>query len=163
MLDSTISSDGDMELITFRVGQQEFCVDILTVREIRGWAPVTPLPRSPPFVRGVINLRGTVLPIIDLAQRLGLPGTEPTERHAIIVAQIARPGGGPQVIGLSVDGVSDILTASHAALQSPPDIASSRMRSFVQGLLAIDDRMLSLLSLELVVPAEGGAVEAAAA
>ena len=73
------------ELIAFRIGDQEFCVDIMSVREIRGWAPATPLPRTPSFVKGVINLRGAVLPIIDLGARLGLKTSEPTARHVIMM------------------------------------------------------------------------------
>ena len=137
----------DCELITFRIGTQEFCVNIMTVREIRGWTPATPLPRSPLFVRGVINLRGAVLPIIDLAARLGFEPTQPTQRHVIIVAQVEH-----QVIGLLVDAVSDILTVNDAAVQPPPEVASEMVRTFVQGLLAIDGRMVSLIALDHVLP-----------
>lgn len=73
------------ELIAFRIGSQEFCVDVMSIREIRGWTAATPLPQCPDFICGVINLRGTVLPIIDLAARLGFPPAAPTARHAIIV------------------------------------------------------------------------------
>ncbi len=95
------------EMIAFRIGDQEFCVDVMSIREIRGWTPATPIPAAPVFMRGVINLRGTVLPIIDLALRLGFNAAEPTARHAIIVAQI-----GQQVVGLLVEGVSDIFTVA---------------------------------------------------
>ncbi|MCK9910936.1 chemotaxis protein CheW, partial [Microbacteriaceae bacterium K1510] len=71
------------ELIAFAVGKQEFCIDVMSVREIRGWTPATVLPHSQPFVRGVINLRGAVLPIMDLAVRLGFPPTEAMGRHVI--------------------------------------------------------------------------------
>ena len=148
MLDVALAASArQLELIAFRIGVQEFCVDIMSVREIRGWVPVTPLPRSPGFVRGVINLRGAVLPILDLAARLGLPPTETTARHVIIVAQIGR-----QIIGLLVDAVSDIITVGEDTIQPPPDLASSRSRNFVQGLVAIDDRMVSLISLDRVMP-----------
>ena len=100
-------SHGGRELISFRIGDQEFCVDIMAVREIRGWTPATALPHSPAYVQGVINLRGAVLPIVDLAARLGLKPAEPTVRHVIIVAQV-----GEQVVGLLVDAVSDILTVT---------------------------------------------------
>lgn len=136
------------ELISFRIGAQEFCVDIMAVREIRGWTPATPLPHAPAYVRGVINLRGAVLPIVDLAERLGLPPSEPTQRHVIIVAQVAK-----QVVGLLVDAVSDILTVGDEQLQPPPDVAAERVRLFVRGLLAIEKRMVSLLSLDRVLPA----------
>jgi purine-binding chemotaxis protein CheW len=135
------------ELISFRIGVQEFCVDIMAVREIRGWTPATALPRSPAYVRGVVNLRGAVLPIVDLSARLGFASAEPTARHVIIVAQI-----GAQQVGLLVDAVSDILTVTSADVQPTPDVASDLVRTFVQGLLAIDGRMISLIALDQVLP-----------
>jgi purine-binding chemotaxis protein CheW len=129
------------ELISFRIGDQEFCVDIMDVREIRGWTAATALPQSPSFVRGVINLRGAVLPIVDLAARLGFEGSETSERSVIIVAEI-----GEQVVGLLVDAVSDDV------IQPTPDVASDTAKTFVRGLLAIDGRMISLIGLERVLP-----------
>jgi purine-binding chemotaxis protein CheW len=136
------------ELMAFRIGAQEFCVDIMAVREIRGFTPATPLPQSPSFVRGVINLRGAVLPIIDLAARLGFGTSETSARHVIMVVQVAH-----QAIGLLVDAVSDILTVSGDAVQPTPDVASEMAKSFVRGVLAIDGRMISLISLDNVLPA----------
>lgn len=147
MTDLTQTRGAGRELISFRIGAQEFCVDIMAVREIRGWTAATALPRSPAFVRGVINLRGAVLPIIDLASRLGFPSTEPTDRHVIIVAQI-----GSQLVGLLVDAVSDILTVTDDIIQPTPDVASDTAKTFVRGLLAVDGRMLSLLGLERILP-----------
>ena len=135
------------ELVAFRIGNQDFCVDIMSVREIRGWTPATPIPHAPGFVRGVINLRGTVLPIIDLAHRFGLPPTEPTDRHAIIVSQI-----GDQLAGLLVDAVSDILSTDEGDIQPTPEVVSTLAKSFVRGVLAIDGRMLSILTLENILP-----------
>lgn len=135
------------ELISFRIGAQEFCVDIMEVREIRGWTPATALPQAPPFVRGVINLRGAVLPIVDLGSRLGLGAADPTARHVIIVAQVQN-----QVVGLLVDAVSDILTVTDDMIQPTPDVASEMVRNFVRGLLAIDGRMVSFISLDRVLP-----------
>ena len=137
------------ELIAFRVGRQEFCINVMMVREIRGWTAATALPRAPRYIRGVINLRGAVLPIVDLAVRLGLPSTEPTARNVIIVVQIAQ-----QQVGLLVDAVSDILTTSDNRIQPAPDVASDLVRSFVKGLLPVDGRMISLISLDQVVPEE---------
>ena len=135
------------ELISFRIGAQEFCVDIMEVREIRGWTPATALPQAPAFVRGVINLRGAVLPIVDLGARLGLGAADPTARHVIIVAQVQN-----QVVGLLVDAVSDILTVTDDMIQPTPDVASDMVRTFVRGLLAIDGRMVSFISLDRVLP-----------
>src|SRR6202045_4859284 len=134
------------ELIAFRVGRQEFCINVMMVREIRGWTAATVLPRAPRYVRGVINLRGAVLPIVDLAVRLGLPSTEATARNVIIVVQIAQ-----QQIGLLVDAVSDILTTSDNRIQPAPDVASELVRIFVKGLLPVDGRMISLISLDQVL------------
>ena len=135
------------ELISFRIGAQEFCVDIMSVREIRGWTVATPLPRTPDFVRGVINLRGAVLPIVDLGARLGLGAADPTARHVIIVAQVQN-----QIVGLLVDAVSDILTVTDDMIQPTPDVASDMVRTFVRGLLAIEGRMVSFISLDRVLP-----------
>lgn len=135
------------ELIAFRIGEQEFCVDIQAVREIRGWTAATPLPRAPDYVQGVINLRGTVLPIIDLSRRLGLGAATPSARHVIIVARV-----GLRTVGLLVEGVSDILTVSDDAVQPTPDVAFSQVRAAVKGVIPLDGRMLSLVALDDVLP-----------
>ena len=142
---------GSRELISFLIGTQEFCVDIMSVREIRGWTPATPLPHSPPFVRGVINLRGAVLSIVDLAARLGFPPTEPSARAVIIVAQVGGHVGG-HVVGLLVDAVTGILTVTADTVQPTPDVASDMARSFVTGVLAVEGRMISLITLDHVLP-----------
>lgn len=138
---------GMRELISFRIGAQEFCVDIMAIREIRGWTAATALPQSPSFVRGVINLRGAVLPIVDLASRLGFESTEANDRNVIIVAQI-----GEQVVGLLVDAVSDILTITDDMIQPTPDVASETAKTFVRGLIPMEGRMISLIGLERVLP-----------
>ena len=141
------NTGGMKELISFRIGAQEFCVDIMAIREIRGWTAATALPQSPSFVKGVINLRGAVLPIVDLALRLGFESTEANDRNVIIVAQI-----GEQVVGLLVDAVSDILTVTDDVIQPTPDVASETAKSFIRGLIAMDGRMISLIGLERVLP-----------
>ncbi|ABQ31900.1 MULTISPECIES: chemotaxis protein CheW [Acidiphilium] len=148
MNDVMTGGSGARELIAFRVGVQEFCVDIMAVREIRGWTAATVLPQAPGYICGVINLRGAVLPIVDFAVRLGLPRSEPSARHVIIVVQINR-----QMVGLLVDAVSDILTMNDNAIQPTPDIASDVVKSFVRGLMPVDGRMISLISLDHVLPA----------
>lgn len=135
------------ELIAFRIGEQEFCVNIMSVREIRGWTPATPMPHAPQYVLGVINLRGAVLPIIDLAHRLGMKPAEPTVRHVIIVAQV-----GMKVVGLLVDAVSDILTVTDENVQPTPDIASELEKNYARGILAIEGRMICMIELEALFP-----------
>ncbi|WP_045835524.1 chemotaxis protein CheW [Hyphomicrobium sp. 99] len=137
-----------LEVLAFRVGNQDFGIDVVAVREIRGWTPATPLPHAPSFLCGVVNLRGIVLPIVDLAARLGFVPAEPTARHAIVVTQ-----QGDQVIGLLVDGVSDILTIDLTQVQPTPEVASEIAKSFVRGVIPIDGRMISLLALNTVLPA----------
>ena len=135
------------ELITFQIGRGEFCVDIMAVREIRGWTQATPLPYAPAYVCGVINLRGAVLSIIDLSARLGFPPTQPSARHVIIVVQI-----GEQVAGLLVDAVTGILASKPEAILPTPDVASELAHDFIAGVLAIDDRMINLVGLDHVMP-----------
>jgi purine-binding chemotaxis protein CheW len=141
------TNSAKLEFVAFRVGSQEFCIDIMGVREIRGWTQATPLPHAPSYVRGVINLRGAVLPIVDLAMRFGLGLTEPTARSVIIVVQVHQ-----QVIGLLVDAVSDILTVLEASMQPTPDIASDLAKTFVKGVYAVDGRMISIVTLDCVLP-----------
>lgn len=140
-------TQGARELIAFRIGDQEFCVDIMSVREIRGWTPVTAMPHAPAYMLGVINLRGAVLPIVDLSARLGMKRAEPTVRHVIIVAQVKR-----KVVGLLVDAVSDILTVNDDTIQPTPEVSSDYERQFARGVLAIDRRMICLLELETLFP-----------
>lgn len=134
------------ELIAFAIGGQEFCVEVTSVREIRGWTPATPVPQAPGFVRGIINLRGALLPIVDLAARLGYPSAEPTVRSVIMVAEVGR-----QDIGLLVDGVSDIFTVAGDQIQPTPDVASDQARSYVRGVISIDKRMISLLAIDNLI------------
>ena len=85
---SAVSESPRRELLSFRLGEQEFCLDIMAVREIRGWTEATPLPRAPDYIRGMINLRGTVFPVVDMSVRLGLPANDLASRKVIIVVWI---------------------------------------------------------------------------
>jgi purine-binding chemotaxis protein CheW len=144
---STASGGAKRELITFLIGSQEFCVDVAAVREIRVWTPATPLAHAPPHVCGVINLRGTVLPIIDFAAQLGLGVTEPTTRHAILVVEVRG-----QPVGMLVEGVSEVLTINESLIQPTPAVASKASRDFVSGIVATEGRMISLITLDSVLP-----------
>ncbi len=138
----------EVELLTFRVGNQEYSVDIMSVREIRGWTTATPLPHAPPFVRGVINLRGTVLTIVDLSDRLGMGEIAAGERNVIIVVQC-----GAQYVGLLVDAVSDILSVPKSGLQAPPEMTADGQRTFVSALTIVEGRMVRVLDLNAALPA----------
>ncbi|NKN35440.1 purine-binding chemotaxis protein CheW [Agrobacterium sp. a22-2] len=138
----TASAAEFLEIIAFRLNDQSFCVKTRSIREIRGWAPVTPIPHAPYEVLGVINLRGTVIPIIDLAVKLGMPGTEASERSAIIVTDVNN-----MTLGLLVEGVSDILTVPAESLQPVPQTAGQAAK-FSEGILAHQDAMICFLNLE---------------
>jgi purine-binding chemotaxis protein CheW len=140
-------SEGNRELIAFRIGDQEFCVNIMAVREIRGWTPAMPLPHAPPHVLGVINLRGAVLPIVDLSARLGMKPSQPTVRHVIIVTQAKT-----QVVGLLVEAVSDILTITDDNIQPVPEVSSDLEKQYARGILAIDKRMICMIELDALFP-----------
>lgn len=139
------AASAQTEYLSFRIGDSEYSVEIMSVREIRGWTRTTSLPHAPHFVRGVINLRGTVLPVVDLALRLGLEATEPEDRNVIIVVDV-----GARVMGLRVDAVSDILSFSDDQMQPPPDMTSKSR--FVRALTILDERMVRILDLEAVLP-----------
>lgn len=141
------SKSETLELISFRIDGQEFCLDIMAVREIRGWTAATSLPHSPSYVRGVINLRGAVLPILDLKARLGLGTAEPTARSVIIVAHI-----GSRLVGLLVDEVSEILAAQKSLIQPTPNVGCETVNRFVRGIIAMEGRMISWLAIEDILP-----------
>ncbi len=137
----------EVELLSFKVGEHEYSVDIMAVREIRGWTRATSLPHSPYYVHGVINLRGTVLPVVDLAGRLGIEAEEPSERSVIIVVEFDG-----RTIGVRVDAVSDILSMSTDAMRPPPELLSDGSEAFVQALIIVDERMVRVLDLKTVLP-----------
>ena len=141
---------GEIELLSFHVGEHEYSVEIMAVREIRGWTRTTSLPHSPSYVRGVINLRGTVLPVIDLGVRLGLEPSDPDEGNVIIVVDFDG-----RTIGLRVDAVSDILTLPAGQLRPPPEIAADASETFLRALTIIDERMVRVLDLQSVLPSHG--------
>ena len=138
----------EIELLSFHVGAHEYSVDIMSVREIRSWSRTTPLPHSPHYVSGVINLRGMVLPVVDLGLRLGLDQDEQKERSVIIVVDIAG-----RIIGLKVDAVSDILAVPVSQMRQPPDMSPARDDTFLKALTIVDERMVRVLDLASILPA----------
>ena len=136
-----------VELISFEIADQEFCIDIRAVREIRGWTPATPMPQTPDYVRGVINLRGAVIPVLDLRNRLGLGETEPSSRHVIVVIQDEE-----RMAGLLVDGVQETFRVDAALLQPPPAMDSFAAERFVDAILPLEGRMLSRLVVAALFP-----------
>ncbi|KPQ06258.1 MAG: chemotaxis signal relay system purine-binding protiein CheW [Rhodobacteraceae bacterium HLUCCA12] len=140
----------DREMVAFRVAGQDFCIDIMSVREIRGWTETTILPHAQRYVKGVINLRGSVVPVVDLSERLGLGAIDPGPRHVIIITVI-----GAQTVGLLADVVSDILTVNDDDLQPVPDIASESARAYISGVVVAQQKMIRKIDLGKVLPADG--------
>ena len=143
---TTQTTQPNLELLTFQIAEQEYSLDIMSVREIRGWTRATPLPHAPSYMKGVINLRGTVLPVMDLSQRLGLKTREQTERNVIIVVS-----NQDVMTGLLVDAVSDIIALTQDDLQPPPEVQNSASSNVVSALTLIDDRMIRVLDLDSIV------------
>lgn len=142
-----------LELLTFQLADQEYSLDIMSVREIRGWTRTTPLPHAPNYMKGVINLRGTVLPVMDLSQRLGLKPREHTDRNVIIVVSHQ-----DTMTGLLVDAVSDIIALTNEDLQPPPDLQNTNAPNVVSALTLIDERMIRVLDLSsIILPIESSA------
>ncbi|MGJ8545568.1 MAG: chemotaxis protein CheW [Sulfitobacter sp.] len=143
---SNVESTDAAELLTFQLAGHEYSVDIMSVREIRGWSQTTPLPHAPDYMKGVINLRGTVLPVMDLGSRLGLPPRPQNARNVIIVVKVEEI-----VTGLLVDAVSDIITVTSDDLQIPPDMGNSDATGVVSALTLLDDRMIRVLDLAATI------------
>lgn len=142
----TAADRGD-QLLSVRVGAQEFAMTIMAIREIRGWIASTPLPHAPAYIKGMINLRGSVLAIIDLAVRLGLPSQEPTTASVVVVVET-----GETAVGLLVDAVSDIITITEDMRQLTPEIGDKVSRAYVESLFMVHDRIIGILSLDAVIP-----------
>jgi purine-binding chemotaxis protein CheW len=143
------------QFITFTLDAQEYGVDIMRVREIKGWTDTTALPQAPPYVRGVINLRGIIVPILDLRARFGMGTTQPTRMHVVIIVITDT-----RTTGLLVDAVSDIITVEPSTIRPVPRMDDMPAEdSFLDGLVALDDRMVTLVSLDGLI----GQVEASGA
>lgn len=141
------SAGGKLELISFVIADQEFCIDTRAVREIRGWTAPTLMPNAPPYVLGVINLRGTVMPVLDLRARLGFGETASTSRHVYVVVD-----HGDRLVGLMVDAVQETFSVDGDQLQSPPAIDYGGSAALVDAILPMEGRMLSRLVLDALLP-----------
>jgi len=143
------------ELISFAIGEEQYGVDIMAVREIKGWSDITHLPRQPQYVRGVLNLRGVMVPIIDLRSRFGQGLTEATPLHIVIIVQTAG-----QQVGLLADRVLDIVAFDNSQVRPVPRVSGTSALSFLLGLITSEAGMIALIDidnlLDLSEPAPGG-------
>ena len=147
--DAVHGAAGKMQFVSFAIGDDQYGVDIMSVREIRGWSEVTCLPRQPDYMRGVVNLRGIIVPIIDLRCRLGQGLTEATAMHIVIIVQI-----GERHVGLLADRVLDIVSINTADLQPVPNIGQDGEAAFLSGLASIEAGMIALVDLPNLLSAE---------
>jgi purine-binding chemotaxis protein CheW len=139
-------AQGALEMISLTVAGHAFCIDIASVREIRGWTPATPLPQAPDYVVGVINLRGAVMPVLDLSARLGLGATEITGRHVTVVVQ-----KDDELVGLVVDEVQETIMVDASELQPPPHFPETET-VFVDALIPREGQILGRLRIEALLP-----------
>jgi purine-binding chemotaxis protein CheW len=137
------NGDGLIEFISFSIGEDQYGVAIMSVREIKGWSGVTHLPKQPDYVRGVLNLRGVMVPIIDLRCRFGQGMTEASSMHVVIIVQIE-----DRLVGLLADRVLDIVSYEGAKIQPVPRMNGVGEGFFLSGLITIDDAMIALIDLE---------------
>ena len=146
------------EFLTFALGNEEYGVDILKVQEIRGYDAVTRLPDAPDYIKGVINLRGVIVPVVDMRVKFHLARVDYGPTTVMIVLNI-----GSRVIGMVVDSVSDVIRLEPAQVRAVPDIGGAIDRQFITGIGTLDERMLILLDIErLMFSAEMGLVTQAA-
>lgn len=146
-----VSEAKTLQLIAFSIGEQVYGVEITTVREIRAWNGATPLPNTKEFVVGVINLRGTIVPIFDLRARFGDGQTSPTKTHVVVVMSV-----GDKWVGILVDAVSDILTINRDDIHSVPE-GNSMDTELLNGIITHDSKMVGLIDLQAII--EGSRAE----
>ena len=144
---ATASEDADLrQFVSFVVGEQHYCVDIMAVREIKAWTGTTPLPNSPAHIRGVINLRGAIVPVVDLRKRFGQELTEPTPAHVIVIVAV-----GDIQNGLLVDGVSDIVTVNKKDIAPIPSMEGEDKNPYFQGLITGQEKLVAVISLDQLI------------
>lgn len=150
------------QMLTFMLGDETYGVDILRVQEIRGWSPVTRIPQSPPHVLGVLNLRGSIVPIVDLRMRLNFDRAEYTPVTVIIVLSV-ESGHGRRDFGVVVDGVSDVINVQASEVKQAPDLGAQVNMEFIQGLATVAERMVMLLDIDRLIGVDVMGIAAAAA
>ena len=151
----TTNSESDSEqYLTFIMDGEEYGVDILSVQEIRGWESATLIPNSPHYLRGVINLRGTIVPILDLRARFKLPEVEYSKTTVVIVLKLLSHKGKERILGIVVDAVSDVYSFTAEDLRDSPDVGNRVNSAFIKGLVDVNKKMVILLQLENIIEVE---------
>ncbi|MDX8396464.1 MAG: chemotaxis protein CheW [Mariprofundaceae bacterium] len=144
------SDSTEEQYLTFMLAGEEYGVDILTVQELRGWEEATPIPNTPDYVKGVINLRGVVVPIIDLRERFNLENVEYNPTTVVIIVKVVADKG-DRIMGIVVDAVSEVYNVREADMQPAPDMDGAISIDFVKGLATIDGKMVILLEINRLI------------
>lgn len=142
----TTYSSEDQQYLTFNLADEYYGVDILKVQEIKGYTTVTRIPNTPDYLKGVLNLRGTIVPIVDLRMKFGMGVTEPTSFTVVVVVNVRN-----RVMGFLVDAVSDVLDLNAKNIQPPPELGSAVDINFVAGIGNANDRLVTLLDIDRVL------------
>lgn len=146
--EKTSYANDTYQFLTFALGQEEYGVEILKIQEIKGFSAITPLPNAPEFIKGVLNLRGTIVPIIDLRKKFSLPEVGYTKFTVIVVVQVQG-----KIMGFVVDAVSDVLNVAGTDIQPTPDLYGQVDTSFINGLARAGEKLVILLDIEKVLTA----------
>lgn len=141
-----IAGEDILQLVSFSIGDEEYCVDILRVQEINRMSDITRVPNSPDYVEGVINLRGKVIPIIDLRKRVGMPTIEHNKDTRIVVVEVET-----KVIGFIVDQVNEVLRINKSITEPPPPMATKIDTEYITAIGKLEERLLILLDLERIL------------
>ncbi len=153
---SMMNSDPDLnseQFLSFFLAGEEYGVDILRVQEIKCWESATEIPNSPEYIKGVINLRGIIVPIVDLRQRFDLEAVEYNETTVVIVLNV-KNGDKERTVGFVVDAVSEVYSIESDLLQAPPEMGNSIDLNFVKGLTSVNDNMVVLLDVDKLMVME---------
>jgi len=144
----------EQQYLTFMMADEEYGVDILAVQEIRGWEESTMIPNAPEYIRGVINLRGTIVPIMDLRIRFGLHQVEYSPVTVVIILKVEKENG-ERVMGIVVDAVSDVYTISAQSTRRPPELTEDSNSGFIRGLVNVNEKMVILLDVNELLSIPG--------
>jgi len=135
------------QYLTFLLGDEEYGVDILRVQEIRGWDSVTTIPNAPAFIKGVINLRGTIVSILDLRERFGIESVDYNELTVVVVLRV-KGEGKDRIMGVVVDAVSEVYHIAENDLKDPPDLGYAINMDYMKGMATVDNKMISILDID---------------
>lgn len=152
---SAAGAEDSREYLTFTLGEEEYGIDILNVQEIRGYDTVTKIANSPSFIKGVINMRGVIVPIIDMRLKFNLGAVEYNQFTVVIILNIAG-----RVVGMVVDGVSDVIALKHGQIRPAPEFGAVLDTAYIDGLATLDERMVIMVDIEkLMTSSEMGLVD----